>query len=67
VFFLPVPQVGKAKGILKNFLIEPFVAHNKVLQIQCNFICFNIFIRAFHIDLATVSLIKMIFYINDDD
>lgn len=27
-FFLS--QVGKAKGILKNFLIEPFVAHKQV-------------------------------------
>lgn len=24
-------QVGKAKGVLKNFLIEPFVPHTQVL------------------------------------
>lgn len=24
------PQVGKAKGVLKNFLIEPFVPHKQV-------------------------------------
>ncbi len=28
--FLDAPQVGKAKGVLKNFLIEPFVPHKQV-------------------------------------
>lgn len=28
--FFVSSQVGKAKGILKNFLVEPFVAHKQV-------------------------------------
>uniref|UniRef100_A0A671R9Y8 ATP-citrate synthase n=1 Tax=Sinocyclocheilus anshuiensis TaxID=1608454 RepID=A0A671R9Y8_9TELE len=35
-FFFPVPQIGKAKGILKNFLIEPFVPH---LQEEEFYVC----------------------------
>jgi len=29
-YFVDDPQVGKAKGVLKNFLIEPFVPHKQV-------------------------------------
>lgn len=56
--FFPVPQVGKVKGTLKNFLIEPFVPHCQVLQIQFNLIFFDIFIGSFHIDSARGSLIN---------
>ncbi len=42
--FFSVSQIGNVKGILKNFLIEPFVPHLQVLQIWFNFIFISVFL-----------------------
>lgn len=45
--FLDDPQVGKAKGVLKNFLIEPFVAHK---QVKRSFHSYSVIIPQFFLD-----------------